>query len=174
MPVKKATAKKQTTEKVADAQKFNKQEIIYSAIVEKELLHNGIVQRETLKTLKDLSVAMRDMTTILQSFEQHQFLTMHQKKWKMVLYNLSMGMLFAIGTVMGLLLLSWSTYLFFRESPQIQNIINDQLKLRHFDLGEIQQQASEEWSMIPIISIPAIKTGTKETKTDSQVTIPKK
>ena len=95
MPVKKAT----TTSKKKEIPSFNKQEIIYSAIVEKELLHNGMVQREMLRTLKDLSKTMGNLTTVIQSVEQHQFLEMHKKKWKMGLYNIAMGMLFAIGTV---------------------------------------------------------------------------
>jgi D-serine deaminase-like pyridoxal phosphate-dependent protein len=77
------------TPKIEEA-KFNKQEIIYSAIVEKELLHNGMVQRETLKTLKDLNATMSELTLVVKSVEQHQFFILHQKKWKVAVYNIAM------------------------------------------------------------------------------------
>lgn len=69
---------------------FNKQEIIYSAIVEKELLHNGLVQREQLKTLRELNETMKTLTVILQDFERHEFLEIHKSKWKIILYNISL------------------------------------------------------------------------------------
>jgi D-serine deaminase-like pyridoxal phosphate-dependent protein len=78
------------TEKPVPEHGFNKQEIIYSAIVEKELLHNGMVQREMLRTLKELSTTMSDLTAVIQKVEKHQFLEMHKRKWKVVLYNIAM------------------------------------------------------------------------------------
>ena len=70
--------------------KFKKQEIVYSAIVEKELLHNGLVQREQLRTLKELNDTIKELTRIIQEFEQHQFLTIHKSKWKIIFYNVSL------------------------------------------------------------------------------------
>jgi hypothetical protein len=82
-------------------------------------------------------------------------------------------MLFAIGTVLGLLLLSWSTYLFFRESPQITNLIDDQLKLRHFDLSELKQQA-ESGVIKEDMETPIIKTPTKSGTTIKNEVLNKK
>lgn len=120
---------------------FKKQEIIYSAIVEKELLHNWLVQREQLKTLKELNSTIKDLTVILQEFEKHQFMTIHKSKLKIALYNLALWMLFAIWTVLGLIFLSWSTYHFFKDSEQLKWIINKQLEMRQFDLNGIKKDA---------------------------------
>ena len=163
MPEKKAASPNTSAVQEKEVEKkFNKQEIIYSAIVEKELLHNGLVQRETLKTLKELNATVANLTAIIQSLEQHQFLTIHRKKWKIVLYNLSMGILFAIGTVFGLLLLSWSTYIFFKDSPQIKDIIDSQLKLRHFDLSEIKAKAEQDTQDVPQDISTKTSTGKKK------------
>lgn len=139
------------------SQKLDKKEIIYSAIVEKELLHNWLVQREQLKTLKELEKTMKDLTEVLTEFRDHQFLEIHKSKRKIILYNLSLGMLFAIWTVLGLMFLSWSTYHIFKDSTEIRNIINNQLKVRQFDLQEIKDKAKENsnekhWSWANLIS----------------------
>ncbi|EKE29850.1 MAG: hypothetical protein ACD_2C00088G0015 [uncultured bacterium (gcode 4)] len=130
--------------KTEETSKMNKQEIIYSAIVEKELLHNWLVQREQLKTLKELNDTMKDMTIVLKQFENHQFLEIHKSKWKMVLYNLSLWMLFAIGTVLWLMMLSWSTYHFFKDSPALKSAVENQLKLRQFDIQNIKDKIKTE------------------------------
>lgn len=144
------------------SQKLDKKEIIYSAIVEKELLHNWLVQREQLKTLKELEKTMKDMTEVLKEFRDHQFLEIHKSKWKIILYNLSLGMLFAIWTVLGLMFLSWSTYHIFKDSTEIRNIINNQLRVRQFDLQEIKDKAKSDttekvWSWKNIIDTGSIK-----------------
>ncbi|MDD2566176.1 MAG: hypothetical protein PHZ26_02620 [Candidatus Gracilibacteria bacterium] len=134
------------------SKKMKKQEIIYSAIVEKELLHNGLVQREQLKTLKELNNTIKDLTEILKVFETHQFLEIHKHKWKIVLYNLSLGMLFAIGTVLGLLLLSWSTYHFFKDSTALKDVIDSQLKIRQFSVQDIKEKVKSELKKDPEIN----------------------
>ena len=97
-----------------------------------------------LRTLKDLNKTMSDLTAVIQSVEQHQFLELHKKKWKIAVYNLALGMLFAIGTVLGLLFLSWSTYHFFKDSTALKSIVDKQLELRNFNLGEIKENAIDE------------------------------
>ncbi len=115
---------------------FNKKEIIYSAIVEKELLHNWIVQKELLKNTKALYSIMQELTTVLKWLESNEYFKIHKSKWKILLYNLSLWILFAIWTVMWLLFLSWSTYHFFKDSEILKNIIESQLKIRQFDMNE--------------------------------------
>lgn len=123
---------------------FNKQEIIYSAIVEKELLHNWIVQRELLKTTKELNATLNWLTIFLKEFEKHEFLKIHKSKWKIALYNLILWVLFAIWTVFWLMFLSWSTYHFLKDSPEIKNIIQSQLNLRQFNIQEIKDKVKNE------------------------------
>gem|GEM_PF-3026747 len=83
-----------------DVQSNNlKQSVIESSKTEKDNLHAEMVQREQLKMLKELNLTIKDLTHVLKTFENHQFMTIHRSKWKIALYNLSLGMLFAIGTV---------------------------------------------------------------------------
>ena len=142
-----------------------KKEIIYSAIVEKELLHNWLVQREQLKTLKELNEAIKNLTIILNEFEKHEFLSIHKSKWKIALYNLALGMLFAIWTVFGLMFLSWSTYHFFKDSEALKNIVNSQLNNRQFNIESIKEKANEaikKWTDEAIKKISEIKPNTEE------------
>ncbi|EKE28426.1 MAG: hypothetical protein ACD_3C00060G0006 [uncultured bacterium (gcode 4)] len=156
--------KKAVTE---DVKKMNKQEIIYSAVVEKELLHNWLVQREQLRTLKELNDTMKEMTLVLKQFENHQFLEIHRSKWKIMLYNLSLWMLFAIWTVLWLMLLSWSTYHFFKDSPAIKSAIENQLKMRQFDIQNIKDKVKTEISKENPVNIQEIKDKVKkEVKTE--------
>lgn len=128
----------------ANKKRFEKKEIIYSAIVEKELLHNWLVQREQLKTLKELNSTIKELTDIIKEFETHQFLEIHRSKWKIMLYNLSLWILFAIWTVLWLLLLSWFTYHFVKDSTTLKNVVDDQLKIRQFNINEIKDRVKNE------------------------------
>lgn len=121
-----------------------KKKTLEISFVEKELLHNSLVQREQLKTLKELNNTIKDLTGILKDFESHQFLEIHKSKRKIALYNLSLGMLFAIWTVLWLLILSWSTYHFFKDSTEIKWLIDSQLKLRQFNVQDIKEKVKTE------------------------------
>jgi heme/copper-type cytochrome/quinol oxidase subunit 2 len=88
---------------------------------------------------------------------------MHKRKWKVVLYNIAMWMLFAIGTVLGLFLLSWSTFHFFKDSTTLKNIIENQLKLRNIDIWQMKEDATGWWKVdipssttkqVPVLVIP--------------------
>lgn len=70
------------------------------AFVGKELLLNSMTQQELLKTTKDLNKTIKDLTKTLKVLEKHEYLNIHKSKWKLIGYNLSLGMLFAIGTVL--------------------------------------------------------------------------
>lgn len=128
-----------------------KQSVLESTKVEKENLHTDIVQREQLKVLKELNSTVKDLTNVLKEFENHQFMTIHRSKWKIALYNLSLGMLFAIGTVLWLLLLSWSTYHFFKDSTEIKWFIDSQLKMRQFNVQDIKEKVKLEIKQDPDI-----------------------
>lgn len=125
-------------------EKKNNKKIIETSFVEKELLNNSLVQKEQLKTLKELNTTIQDLTGILKDFENHQFLEIHRSKRKIALYNLSLWMLFAIWTVLGLLILSWSTYHFFKDSSEIKGFIDSQLKIRQFNIQDIKEKVKTE------------------------------
>lgn len=70
------------------------------SFVEKELLLNSLTQQELLKTTKDLNKTIKELTKTLKILEGHEYLMIHKSKWKLIGYNISLGMLFAIGTVL--------------------------------------------------------------------------
>lgn len=82
--------KKSTQEKIIKEVSF----------VEKELLLNSLTQQELLKTTKDLNKTIKELTKTLKILEGHEYLTLHKNKWKLIGYNIFLGMLFAIGTVL--------------------------------------------------------------------------
>lgn len=57
------------------------------------------------------------------------------------LHQILLGMLFAMGTVLGLALMSWLTYTYFRDSEVIRQIIEDQLRIRNFDFDRLREGA---------------------------------
>ena len=116
------------------------------SFVEKELLLNSLTQKELLKTITELNKTMKELTKTLKILEKHEYLTLHKNKWMLIAYNIFLGMLFAIGTVFGLVLLSWLTFNFFKDSAILTQIIQNQLKVRQFDLGGIREKAKNEVS----------------------------
>jgi len=70
------------------------------AFVEKELLLNSMTQQELLKTTKDLNTTLKELTKTLKILEKHEYMELHRSKWKLIGYNLFLGVLFAIGTVL--------------------------------------------------------------------------
>lgn len=70
------------------------------SFVQKELLLNSLTQRQLLSTTQELNKTIKELTTTLMLLEQHEYLTLHKNKWKLIGYNVFLGMLFAIGTVL--------------------------------------------------------------------------
>jgi hypothetical protein len=70
------------------------------SFVEKELLLNSMTQKQLLKTTIDLNRTIKELTKTLKILEKHEYLTLHKNKWKLIGYNIFLGMLFAIGTVL--------------------------------------------------------------------------
>lgn len=52
--------------------------------------------------------------------------------------------MFAIGTVLGLLFLSWLTYHFFKDSTVLKNMVDNQLNMRQFNIQNIKEKAKNE------------------------------
>lgn len=114
------------------------------SFVEKELLLNSMTQKELLKTTVDLNKTIKELTKTLKVLEKHEYLTLHKNKWKLIGYNIFLGMLFAIGTVFGLVLLSWLTFNFFKDSAILTQIVQNQLKVRQFDLGGMREKVKND------------------------------
>lgn len=114
------------------------------SFVEKELLLNSMTQQELLKTTRDLNKTIKELTKTLKILERHEYLTLHKNKWKLIGYNIFLGMLFAVGTVFGLVLLSWLTFNFFKDSSILNQIIQNQLKMRQLDVGEIREKVKND------------------------------
>lgn len=70
------------------------------SFVEKELLLNSLTQQELLKTTKELNGTLKELTKTLKVLERHEYLQLHKNKWKLIGYNILLGILFAIGTVL--------------------------------------------------------------------------
>lgn len=71
-------------------------------------------------------------------------------------------MLFAIGTVFGLVLLSWLTFNFFKDSEILTQIVQNQLKVRQFDIGGIREKVKNE--LVPAVKQSSSGTTASETK----------
>lgn len=110
------------------------------AFVEKELLLNSLTQQELLKTTKGLDNTLKELTRTLKVLEKHEYLQLHKNKWKLIGYNILLWVLFAVGTVLWLVLLSWFTFNFFKDSAILNQIIQNQLKIRQIDVGTLQEK----------------------------------
>ena len=61
------------------------------------------------------------------------------------------------------MLLSWSTYHFFKDSPAIKDAIENQLKIRQFDIQNIKDKVKDELKKESPANISQdSKTGTKK------------
>ncbi len=121
-----------------------RQNVLRESLVEKELVQASIVQRELVKGLKDLNANLKTLDDTLNLIREHEFVEFHKSKWKIFAYQILLGILFAAGTVLGLALLSWMTYTFFKDSEILKGIVESQLKMRQFDLKEIKEKAIEK------------------------------
>lgn len=131
--------------KIVEEKKNTEQNTIKEvSFVEKELLLNSLTQRELLSTTKDLNKTIKELTETLHLIEKHEYLSLHKSTWKLIAYNIMLGMLFAIGTVLGFLVLSWLTFNFFKDSIILNQFVQNQLKSRQFDIGIIKEKAKSE------------------------------
>lgn len=131
-------------ERKINTRKKDKKEIIENTVAEKWRLHNNLIEKEHYKILIELEKTIKDLTWVLKEFRDHQFLEIHRSKWKIVLYNLSLWILFAIWTVFWLLLISWFTYHFLKDSEAIKQVVDNQLKIRQFDIQNIKEKIKTE------------------------------
>ena len=118
-----------------------KAETLQETFIGKELLQASVVQRELVRDLRDLNANLQSLDQTLNLIREHEFVEFHKSKWKIFAYQILLGILFAIGTVLGLALFSWMTYTFFKDTEALKTIIDNQLKLRQFDFKEIRQRA---------------------------------
>lgn len=126
--------------------KKNKEKNIIKEVtfIEKELLLNSLTQQELLKTTKVLDGTLKELTKTLKVLEKHEYLQLHKNKWKLIGYNILLGVLFAVGTVLWLVLLSWFTFNFFKDSAILNQIIQNQLKIRQIDVGPLQEKVIDD------------------------------
>lgn len=110
-------------------------------MVEKELLQASIVQRELVTELRALKESLGVLDQTLNLIKEHEFVELHSSKWKIFAYQIGLGMLFAFGTVFGLVFLSWMTYTFFKDSEVLRGVVDNQLKMRRLDFNEIKEKA---------------------------------
>jgi hypothetical protein len=129
------------TAKVAERVKT---ETLKDTFIGKELLQASVVQRELTKGLHDLNANLKTLDSTLNLIREHEFVEFHKSKWKIFAYQILLGILFAIGTVFGLAILSWMTYTFFKDSEILKGVVNNQLKMRQFDFKEIRDRAIED------------------------------
>jgi len=116
---------------------LKKREVTEVTMVEKELLLNSMTQQELLKTTKELNKTIKELTKTIQIVENSEYFAIHKNKWRIAIYNVTLGILFAFGTVFGLVLLSWLTFNFFKDSVILKQIVENQLRIRQIDMSQI-------------------------------------
>ena len=100
-----------------------------------------LFEKELLTSLEHLNGNIGTLDETLNLIREHEFVEFHKSKWKIFAYQILLGILFAMGTVLGLALLSWMTYTFFKDSAVLRDIVDNQLKMRRFDFNEIKEKA---------------------------------
>ena len=152
-----------------------KSSIIKESFIDKELLQASLVQRELMKTIETLSDRLENLNSTLELIQEHEFIQLHKSKWRIVSYQMFLGFLFAIGTVMGLVFISWATYTFFKDSEILKQIVDNQLKSRSFNLGSIKEKAVKDagTSILNPYSKSETLTGTgKDSQSGSKMLTP--
>jgi hypothetical protein len=117
------------TTKIAD-----KEAIIKESFIEKELLNASVVQKELMISIRELNTQLGVLNGTINLIREHEFVELHKSKWRIVIYQLCLGILFAVGTVLGLALISWATYTFFKDNEILRQIVDKQLSTRNFNL----------------------------------------
>lgn len=154
-----------------------KKNILKNSFVEKELLNASVIQKELMTTIRELNVQIGTLNATLNLIQEHEFVEFHKSKWRIIAYQLALGILFAIGTVMGLVLISWATYTFFKDSEILMQIVEKQLSSRNFNLSEIRERATKDAgkgventkTVAPVL--PDVATGSS-TKTEAPIKKP--
>ena len=94
---------------------------------------------EIKNELKSQTGELKEIKEILILLDSHGIVKLHKNKFYLIIYNISLGILFAIGTVLWLFLISWFTFLFLKDSTIIKDIIDNQLKMRYIDIKNIRK-----------------------------------
>lgn len=123
------------------------------SIVSEELVRASRIEKELVTELKRLGKSLKTLDQTLNLIKEHEFVEFHSSKWKIFANQIFLGILFAFGTVFGLVLLSWMTYTFFKDSEVLKGIVDNQLKLRQFDLKEIKEKAKADAGNVGIENI---------------------
>jgi hypothetical protein len=127
-----------------DPKNSQKKNILRESFIEKELLNASVVQQELLISIRDLNSQLGILNSTINLIREHEFVELHKSKWRIVIYQLCLGTLFAVGTVLGLALISWATYTFFKDNEILRQIVDKQLSTRNFNLGEIKDRAVKD------------------------------
>lgn len=100
--------------------------------------------RQASEIQKELTSQFQGLTSAVKLIVEHEFTQIHRSKWRIILYQISLWILFAIGTVLWLALFSWSVYTFFKDSQILRQIVDKQLNSRNFNFTEIRDKASKD------------------------------
>jgi hypothetical protein len=96
------------------------------------------------KSIDKLNEKVTRLSENLSIFAEHEYIRIHQSKWKIVLYNLILGILFAFGTVIGLVIFSWMTLNFFKDSIYLKETVHGVMSRYGVNLQEIKNRAEAE------------------------------
>jgi hypothetical protein len=145
-----------------DPQVSQKKAIIKKSFIEQELLNASVVQKELMMSIRDLNSQLGILNVTLNLIREHEFVELHKSKWRIVIYQLCLGILFAVGTVLGLALISWATYTFFKDNEILRQIVDKQLSTRNFNLWEIKDRAVKDANGVKTTTVTAtggVKSG---------------
>ncbi|HRI36088.1 MAG TPA: hypothetical protein PK765_03330 [bacterium] len=83
------------------------------------------------------------LSMLAEEIRQHELMKQGRSRMRAFLYQIMLGIAFAVGTVFGLVLLSWVTLHYFQDSQMLRDIIERQLDIRNFNIERFREEAKE-------------------------------
>ncbi len=69
---------------------FTRQKIAKESFIELELLNASVVQRELMRAIRDLNTQMGTLNSTLNLIREHEFVELHNSKWRIIAYQISL------------------------------------------------------------------------------------
>jgi hypothetical protein len=100
-----------------------------------------------LRSIERNTRASRDevakLAMLAEDLREHELIKQGRSRLRAFAYNIMLGVAFALGTVLGLVMLSWMTFHYFQDSPILRDVIQRQLQIRNFDFDRLREEAAK-------------------------------